>query len=188
MADTVEVLSLIAQIIGFCGAGANFLSFQQNKRSRIIGFQIGAALLFIIHYILLGIAQVDGAYSGAALNFIALCRSVVFINNHKKWAKSPLWLVFFVIVSTIAGILTWEAWYSFLPSVAMILTTISYWLKSETKIRLVTFPSSPCWLVYNIIVGSVAGIVTECIVMSSLIIAIIRYDILKKGKVNKNEN
>jgi hypothetical protein len=97
-------------------------------------------------------------------------------------------LLFFVIVSTIAGILTWEAWYSFLPSVAMILTTISYWLKSETKIRLVTFPSSPCWLVYNIIVGSVAGIVTECIVMSSLIIAIIRYDILKKGKVNKNEN
>jgi hypothetical protein len=70
----------------------------------------------------------------------------------------------------------------------MILTTVSYWLKSETKIRLVTFPSSPCWLVYNIITHSIAGIVTECVVMASLIIAIVRYDILKKEKVKKNGN
>jgi hypothetical protein len=63
-------------------------------------------------------------------------------------------------------------------------------MRNETKIRIITFPSSPCWLVYNIITDSVAGVVTECVVMSSLIIAIIRYDILKKGKkgVSKNEN
>ena len=111
----------------------------------------------------------------------------MFINNDKKWAKSPVWLVFFIIVSAVSGILTWESWYSFLPPLAMILTTISYWMKDETKIRLITFPSSPCWLIFNIITGSVAGVVTECVVMSSLIIAIIRYDILKKGK-KKNEN
>ena len=61
-------------------------------------------------------------------------------------------------------------------------------MKDETKIRLITFPSSPCWLVYNVFEKSVAGIVTECIVMSSIIIAIIRYDILKKKKVKTNEN
>jgi hypothetical protein len=99
-----------------------------------------------------------------------------------------VWLVVFVIISLVASAVTWVEWYSILPAAAMILTTISYWLKSETKIRLVTFPSSPCWLVYNIIVGSVAGIVTECVVMASLIVAIVRYDILKKEKVKKNEN
>ena len=175
------MIETIAQVIGFGGAAMNCLSFQQNKRKRIIAIQIGAAVLFIIHYILLG------AYSGAALNFISLLRSFVFINNDKKWAKSPVWLGVFIVVSAVAGILTWEDWYSFLPPMAMILTTISYWMKNETKIRLITFPSSPCWLVFNIITGSVAGIVTECIVMSSLIIAIIRYDIIKKGKA-ENEN
>lgn len=179
------MLDIITQGIGFGGAALNFLSFQQNKRSRIIGFQIGAALLFITHYIFLGFTSGEEAFTGAALNFIGLSRSIVFINNDKKWAKSHVWLVFFIIVSAIAGILTWESWYSFLPSTAMILTTISYWMKNETKIRFITFPSSPCWLVYNIITGSVAGIVTECIVMSSLIIAIIRYDVLKKDKVEK---
>lgn len=180
------MVNIITQGIGFCGAGVNFLSFQQNKRSRIIGFQIVAALLFIIHYIMLGLTEGADAYTGAALNFIGLTRSIVFINNDKKWAKSPVWLVVYVVVSIAAGILTWESWYSFLPPMAMILTTFSYWLKNETKIRLVTFPSSPCWLVFNIITGSVAGVVTECIVMSSLIIAIVRYDILGKGKVKKN--
>jgi hypothetical protein len=111
----------------------------------------------------------------------------VFINNDKKWAKTPVWLGVFVVISAVSSVLTWVDWYSFLPAMAMILTTVSYWLKSETKIRLVTFPSSPCWLIYNIITGSVAGIITECIVMSSLIIAIVRYDILKKEKVKKND-
>ncbi|MBR0535351.1 MAG: YgjV family protein [Clostridia bacterium] len=179
------MIEIITQGIGFCGAGLNFLSFQQNKRSKIIGFQIGAALLFIMHYILLGITNGADAFTGAALNFIGLSRSIVFINNDKRWAKSPLWLVLFIIVSVVAGVLTWEDWYSFLPPLAMILTTVSYWMKNETKIRLITFPSSPCWLVFNIITGSVAGIVTECVVMSSLIIAIVRYDILKKDKVKK---
>jgi hypothetical protein len=138
-----------------------------------------------MHYILLGITNGADAFTGAALNFIGLSRSIVFINNDKRWAKSPLWLVLFIIVSVVAGVLTWEDWYSFLPPLAMILTTVSYWMKNETKIRLITFPSSPCWLVFNIITGSVAGIVTECVVMSSLIIAIVRYDILKKNKVKK---
>lgn len=178
------MIDIITQGIGFGGAALNFLSFQQNKRSRIIGFQIVAALLFITHYIFLGFTSGEDAFTGAALNFIGLTRSIVFINNDKKWAKSPVWLVIFIVVSAIAGVLTWEAWYSFLPSTAMILTTVSYWMKDETKIRLITFPSSPCWLIFNIITGSVAGIVTECIVMSSLIIAIVRYDILKKGEKN----
>ncbi len=181
------MIDIITQGIGFGGAALNFLSFQQNKRSRIIGFQIVAALLFITHYIFLGFTSGEDAFTGAVLNFIGLTRSIVFINNDKKWAKSPVWLVVFIIVSAIAGILTWEDWYSFLPSTAMILTTVSYWMKDETKIRLITFPSSPCWLIFNIITGSVAGVVTECVVMSSLIIAIIRYDVLKKDK-KKNEN
>ena len=108
------MIETVAQIIGFGVAAMNCISFQQNKRKRIIGCQIFAAVLFIIHYILLG------AYTGAALNLIGLLRSVVFINNDKKWAKSPVWLVVFVIISAIGSVVTWVDWYSFLPAAAMI--------------------------------------------------------------------
>ncbi len=174
------MLETIAQIVGFVGTALLFISFQQKKRRGILFFQICAGAVFVLHYILLG------AYTGAALNFVGFTRSIVFYNSDKKWAKSPAWLVMYIVISAVSGVLTWAEWYSILPAIAMMLTTVSYWLKNETKIRLVTFPSSPCWLVYNALAGSVAGIITECIVMSSLIIAIIRYDILKKGKT-KNE-
>ena len=175
------MLETVAQIVGFLGTALLFISFQQKKRQGILFFQICSGAVFILHYILLG------ALTGAALNFIGFSRSIVFYNSDKKWAKSPWWLVFFIIISGIASAATWAKWYSILPAIAMMLTTVSYWLKNETKIRLVTFPSSPCWLVYNALAGSVAGVITECIVMSSLVIAIIRFDILKKGKkVNEN--
>lgn len=170
------MLETISQVIGFVGTIVSFIIFQQNKRSRIIGLQILSTSLFAVHYILLG------AFTGAALNLIAVTRSIVFYNNDKKWAKSPAWLWFYIIVSVVASIFTWENWYSILPAIALVLTTIANWMKSETKIRLISFPNSPCWLIYNAITGSVAGVVTECIVMTSLIIGIIRYDILKKEK------
>ncbi len=172
---------MVAQAIGFVGLGFNGLSFQQKKRKGILAFQICAATAFIIHYILLA------KYTGAVLNFLGMLRSFVFMNSDKKWAKSKIWLFGFIGVFTAASILTWEGWYSILPTTAMILTTVSYWIKNETKIRLVTFPSSPCWLGYNIIVKSPAGILTECVVMTSLIIAIVRYDILKRGKKLQND-
>ncbi len=176
------MLETISQIVGFVGTALLFFSFQQKKRQGILLFQICAGAVFVLHYILLG------AYTGAALNFIGFSRSVIFYNSDKKWAKSPVWLAVFIIISAVASIFTWDRWYSVLPAIAMMLTTVSYWLKNETKIRLVTFPSSPCWLIYNALAGSVAGVITECIVMSSLIIAIVRYDILKKGKPVTNEN
>ena len=81
-------------------------------------------------------------------------------------------------------------WYALLSPtwaiIAMLLTTVSNWFQSEKKIRFLTFPSSPCWLVYNVLNGSFAGVITEIFVMSSLIIAIIRFDI-KKSKKNEEE-
>ncbi len=172
---------IIAQVLSFFGAGLNALSFQQKTRKNIITVQICAAITFIIHYILLG------AYTGAALNGISLFRSIVFVNNDKKWAKNPMWLIFFVVLNIVSSILTWSDWSSILPAIAMSLTTVSYWLKNEKYIRIVTFPSSPCWLVYNIITGSIGGIVTEILVMSSILIAIVRYDILKYDILKKEK-
>ena len=63
----------------------------------------------------------------------------------------------------------------------MVLSTVSNWMKREKLIRLITFPSSPCWLIYNAFSGSLAGVVTECFIMTSLVIAVVRYDILNKG-------
>lgn len=170
------MVNTIAQILGYIAMGLNLIIYSRNKRKSIITFLMISACFFTVHYFLLG------AYTGSALNLICVLRSAVFLNNDKKWAKSKFWLWFFIAVCALSGVLTFKAWYSILPPIGMILSTISNWMKSETKIRLITLPSSPCWLIYNIINHSVAGIITECIVMTSLLISIIRFDILKTDK------
>ncbi len=170
----------IAQILGFCGTAVTFFGYQQRKRKNIILFTSLSACIFMIHYILLG------AYTGAVLNLVCALRGAVFANSDKKWARSKFWLFFFIAVNIICCVFTWDKWFSFLPLLGMILSTVSFWLKKESKIRFITLPSSPCWLVYNALCGSVAGVITECFITSSLLIAIVRYDILKKKRVVKN--
>ena len=141
---------MIATIVGVIGIGANMLIYQQKSDKKLLMYKMISDFLWALHYMLID------AYSACLIAAINIFREIVFYNNDKKWAKSPVWLGVFIVISAVAGIVTWVDWYSFLPSTAMILTTVSYWLKSETKIRLVTFPSSPCWLVYNIITHSIA--------------------------------
>ncbi len=172
----MDKLDLLAQIIGFGGTALTIIAYQQSKRKRILGCTVISAALFAIHYIILG------AYTGAVMNILAGTRSLVFMNNTKKWAKSKIWVAVFMVIYTVACIATWDKWYSVLPLIAMLLTTVSNWFQSEKKIRFLTFPSSPCWLVYNILNASYAGIITEIFVMSSLIIAIIRFDLRKPKK------
>lgn len=176
------MINTLAQIIGFCGTGVTFIAYQQNKRRNILLCTVLSCSLFCVHYILLG------AYTGAVMNLIGVLRSTVFVNNDKKWAKSTFWLFLFVALNIVAGIVTWNHWFSVLPLIGMVLSTVSNWMKSEKLIRFITFPSSPCWLVYNALSGSVAGVITECFIMTSLIIAIIRYDILKKDSKKSNPN
>lgn len=47
-------------------------------------------------------------------------------------------------------------------------------------IRILNLISNPCWLVYNIYMGSIAGILTDSLVIASVVIAVIRLDIFPK--------
>ena len=68
----------------------------------------------------------------------------------------------------------------------MVLSTVAFWIKDANLLRMVYFPSSPFWLVYNIASRSVAGILTESFSLVSLLIAFIRFQLL--GKKKKEEN
>ena len=71
---------------------------------------------------------------------------------------------------------TWAGWISLLPVVANIAATIGGYTHNPRKIRLTAMlVNSPLWIVYDIIVGSWAGILDEVVTELSVIISIIRY-------------
>lgn len=80
------------------------------------------------------------------------------------------------IMQIAALVLTWAGWISILPVAANIASTIGGYTHNPRKIRIAgMFINSPLWIVYNIIVGSWAGIMDEIVSEASMIISIIRY-------------
>ena len=73
-------------------------------------------------------------------------------------------------------LVTWSGWISILPVAANIAATIGGYTHNPRKIRVAgMFINSPLWIIYDILVGSWAGILDEIVTEASMIISIIRY-------------
>lgn len=165
----------IGQIIGFVAMAIIVASYQQKSHKNILTFQMISGLLFTVHYIMLG------AYTGAVMNLLGAVRSLVYSNRGKKWSSSILWPICFSIAFLISGILTWDNVFSVFPLIAMLMSSVVLWIEQPKINRILSLPTSSCWLIYNIKTLSYPGIITEIFVLSSIVIGIIRLDIKKKN-------
>lgn len=166
----------IGQIIGFIAMAIIVASYQQKSHKNILTFQMISGLLFTVHYLLLG------AYTGAVMNLLGAFRSLVYSNRGKKWSSSIAWPIGFSIAFLISGIMTWDNIFSVFPLIAMLMSSVVLWIEQPKINRMLSLPTSGCWLIYNIKTLSYPGIITEIFVLSSIVIGIIRLDIKKKNK------
>ena len=166
---------ILAQVFGFLALSLVILTFQSNNRNTMQYLKIAASGLFFLHFALLG------AWTGAVMNIITALRSYIFKERFTQaWAGKKIWLYLFIIIFTVAGILTWEGYRSLLPIIGMIFGTIAFWMKSPRQIRIMVLFASPCWIAYNLIVHSYPGLLTEILTISTVIIAMIRFNQKKK--------
>lgn len=166
-------MNWFAQIVGIIGIVFSLLSFQFKQRKHIMLMQMVASLLFSSQLFLVG------AFTGGCLDMISFIRTLIFSNNSKKWASSPIWLYFFLIVMIATGILTWQNEWSILPIMGSMLSTLALWMKKEKHIRLISLLVGPCWIVYNIVSGAYTGALNEVLAMTSIVIGLVRHDLRK---------
>lgn len=167
---------ILVQLIGLMGNVVVISAMQFNSRKIVLGAQALACVLWVIHYAALG------AVTAVFINFVAFARSVVFYNNAKPWAKSTLWLWFFMLAFVLNSVFTWEGWVSVLPAIGMCATTGALWTRNSRRMRGLYLLSSPPWLIYNLLCGSYSCTIVEIFAFSSYILAIYRFDIKKTAK------
>lgn len=169
----------IAQIIGFLALGLVILSFQKNNRLTLLLVMLGGLILFVIQYTLLN------AWTGAFMNLIEA--GMVYVSFKKettKWAKSNWWLYIFITLYCLFGLLSYKNITDLLPIIAQAFGAVAVWQTNSKTIRYLMLIPRPLWFIYNLIVGSYAGMITEVLILFSLIIAIVRFDILKLKENN----
>ncbi len=174
------MLYTFAQCVGFLGTAILFVSYQMPVKKNILLMQIISASVFSVHYLLLG--SFTGSYTGMVMNIIGVFRTLLFYFEDKKWFKRYAFTAFFLAVIIYIGIDSWKNIFSLFPILGMVDSTICLNIKKEKWFRICNFPGSPLWLIYGIYSHSYSGIIGEIITMTSIIIAIIRYDVLKQDK------
>lgn len=167
---------VIVQGIGYLALLFVLLSFQKSKRINILLLMLVGLILFVIHYSLLN------AWTGALMNLAEA--GVVFVSYKKEtkaWAKKKLWLYVFILAYIISGAFTTKSFVDLLPIVAQIFGALAVWQTNPRTIRFIMLIPRPLWFIYNLIVGSYAGMTAEIFILASVLIGIVRFDILSKS-------
>lgn len=165
----MDLKFVFIQVLGLIGTALFFLSYQFKDNRRLFQVQFFSYLFYTIHLIMLG------ALTGGISYMINTFRSVC-LGSKWKFAQRNEMCVIICLMQLAALYLTWSGWVSILPVAANIAATIGGYTHNPQKIRIAgMFVNSPLWILYDILVGSWAGILDEIVTEASMIISIIRY-------------
>ena len=168
---------IFIQVIGFVGTVLFFVSFQCKNNKNLFRVQFLSYLFYTIHLILLG--ALTGGISYIINTFRSLC-----LGSRWEFAQRKEMCVFICLLQIAALYFTWSGWISILPVAANIATTIGGYTHNARKIRLAgMLINSPLWIIYDVIVGSWAGILDEAVSEASMVLSIIRYGWANLDKV-----
>ena len=146
---------IFIQAVGFLGTILFFLSYQCRKNKNLFRVQFASYVCYTTHLLMLG------AVTGGISYILNTVRSFC-LGSQNAFLKGKRMCAIICALQVITLCLTWENWWSVLPVAA--------------KIRAAgMFVNSPLWIVYDIIVGSWAGVLDEIVTEASMIISICRY-------------
>lgn len=167
---------IFIQAIGFVGTILIAIGMQQKTYSRVMFCKIANEFFGGVQYLLLG------GYTGMILNLTSCVTNGVYWYRIKNKKSTLLFQIIFGTMFVMLGTFSWHGYVSILAILAKVISTISLGINNTRVIRIMNLISTPCWLFYNIFVGSIAGVCSDSIVLASVIIAIIRIDIMKTKK------
>lgn len=160
---------LLIQAVGFLGTILFFLSFQFKSNKNLFRVQFLSYLCYTTHLLMLGAVTGGISYILNTVRSFCLGSKYAFLNG--KWMCRII-----CALQVITLFFTWDGWLSMLPVVANIASTIGGYTHNARKIRIAgIFINSPLWIVYDILVGSWAGVVDELVSEASMLLSIYRY-------------
>lgn len=168
---------LFTQFLGLLGAALYFLSYQCRDNRKLYVMQFFSYIFYTTHFLILGAMTRGISY------LLNLARSL-FLASKWKFARSNKMCIILCFLQMVVAAVTWAGWISLLPICANLATTIGGYTHNAQKIRIATmFVNSPLWIVYNIIIGSWAGVLDEVASEISAMISIYRYGWKNLGEI-----
>lgn len=160
---TAYVLSQIFTIITYVLLA---LTYYAKNRRTVLTISFLSLITNGLEYVFLN------AYSGLAMCIIALVRNVIFLVDEKKNGKRDtiskkdvVILIILYAISIVSAVFTYDGFLSLLSVFATMLYTYSVWQKKTNIYKLLGMPIGVLWILYNIYVKSLFGVILESILL-----------------------
>ena len=160
---TAYVLSQIFTIITYVLLA---MTYYAKNRKAVLIISFASLITNGLEYVFLR------AYSGLAMCIVALIRNIIFLVDEKKngkrdtnTKKDVVILVILYIISIASAVFTYDGFLSLLSVFATMLYTYSVWQKKTNIYKLLGMPIGVLWILYNIYVQSLFGVILEAILL-----------------------
>lgn len=144
------------------------ITYYVKDRKKVLIISFLSLIANALAYVLLN------AYTGLAMCIVALFRNVYFLIDEKKNGKSEkigkkdiIVLIILYIIIAISTIFTYEGFLSLLSVFATMLYTYSVWQKKTLIYKFCGIPVGILWVLYNLYVKSIFGVILEGILLIS---------------------
>ena len=171
----LTVTYVLSQIFVIINAALLMATYQLKTRKSILVVSFLALFANGVVYTLLS------AWSGLAMVFVAMTRNIIFMLDEKKNGKSNnitgkdiIILIILYTISIISAVFTYQGVLSMMSVVATMLYTYSVWQKKTNVYKILGIIIEIIWIIYNIYIRSIMGIVLEVLLLISVIIGLIR--------------
>ena len=147
------------------------VKFSKKWKKLLLKYQTMSSFLYAIQYAFLG------AFCGSLMNLTCMARNFIF-NKYNN--KVPIyWLIIIVLLMITFSLITYVGIISLLPMFAVVLYSIAVWHGNLKLIRYTEVFSCCLFIVYNIKVLAITGLIATIIELIAALIAIYRFDIKK---------
>lgn len=178
----IESLTLWETFFGALAVVLNFLGYRQHNLNRYLLISALALGALSFHFFLLGNAEAAGIACG-----LACVRNIIALKF-----RGNVILAFFVIANFGFFFYEWfylqSAWFIvFAYTSSLIFTVGSIVLKSAHRIRLWFILAESLGLIYNMIVGSIFGVIFNLSNLFSIFYTLVAHRKDEKAKQNKQQ-
>lgn len=170
------ILSQICAIIAMMILGLTYII--KNKK-QILFLCIFSSTMYALQYFLLC------AYTGTIINILGIVRAVWFYLTKKQGRENTLTsLIILDLMFVLGTIVTWDGTLSLLPCISLLIFTYATWHEDVKMYKWLVLPVSALWIIYNALVGSIVGWISESILLVVGIVGLLLY---YKGKKEEKE-
>ena len=172
---------LLFNFFGIVAICVKVCEYQLKTRDRIIIFATLGSCCWFTYFVL------RGDFTSAISNFSLIVQGIIFYQRDKhKWANSIVWLFVFIIAQGVFGVITFKTAFDVFPIFGGTLCTIAYFVLNEKKYRLIVLFATLLWFLNSVTKGYELAMINDTCCLISVIVGIIRYNLIeKKQRQNK---